>query len=332
MISYKKTWNYINKSYWKWTVLISIVVFLVGITFWLFNYDLCFEQHWSKWLDALVSAGLIAIGLTIWISERNQDAKKDLPKRLTVHFMKDEKYVMTCHEAYLAGEGDIRAWGQQIGGQMAQQPFLSFYPYITQKGPDISKDRTFNLYEVCFYLKEIPYGNKRLENEYLVWIDNQDKSPKNKAWYEPNHPTNPLSIKEIEDRLSDSNEGKNISIASLQTRLLESLNNVIQTNNLFKIENDPVLSQKIDLLLKDVFDNIENDIGRNTKFNELELKNQLLASYKKLANTKNSYKLSIDKDLADKADNLIKELLYGEIKELEEKINKYKNSQSLDNI
>jgi len=189
---------------WKWAIIITALAIVIAVYLLIIHGGIDFTEQWNIWIGAFVSFTLIILALTIWISERLNDTRNSLPKRLTVHFIKDDKYVMTCHEAYLAGISDIRAWGQQIGYQMANGS-LSFYPYITQcEKPTLSKNKDYLLFEVRFYLKEYPDTNLRLKNEYLVWIDNQDKSPKNKIWYEPNQPCKPLSIKEIEKRLMQS--------------------------------------------------------------------------------------------------------------------------------
>lgn len=197
-----------------WQSIIGAIVIAIAIIFFFYRpitLHMGISQKWNSWLEAYISLATLLIAVLIWYNEKRQDCIISMPKRLTVHFLYQKKYIMTCHEAYLASEGDIRAWGQQIGGQMAEHNYLSFYPYITQKKPILSDDKTYMMYEVFFYLKELPIpktneikyktANQKLENNYLVWIENQDDTPGNKEWYEPAQPLKPLSVNEVKERL-----------------------------------------------------------------------------------------------------------------------------------
>jgi len=71
---------------------------------------------------------------------------------------------MRCEHAYLAGTGDIRNWGQQIGGQMAGNRSLQFEPYIEElEGEEIpdAQGNFFKPYTVTFYLIELPEAQQR---------------------------------------------------------------------------------------------------------------------------------------------------------------------------
>ena len=66
---------------------------------------------------------------------------------------------MRCEDAYLSGEADIRAWGQQLGLQMGEQP-LDLQPNIlvsSGTGPThLSDELSVKKYEATFILREVP--------------------------------------------------------------------------------------------------------------------------------------------------------------------------------
>lgn len=148
-------------------------------------------------VDPYVSVVTLVVAMGLWISNANWERKQRLDFRLTVQFIYQNRTIARCEEAYLAGEGDIRAWGQQIGAQMLRTRFLKMQPYINQTGPDIKYDtqtkKEFKLYTICFYLKEKPALDsfsteqsaakdtfiQEMKTKCLVWkrIYDSDKNP-----------------------------------------------------------------------------------------------------------------------------------------------------------
>jgi hypothetical protein len=207
-----------------WILITLLLVVGIFLLFYKLNFNTegfyTKRRLWDKWFDPGIS--LFAALVTIFIALQNtySDWKDSLPKRLTVHFIKDDKFIMTCHEAFLSGEADIRQWGQQIGLQMAVKEQLEFYPFITSEKRTIKYDQilkeVFKPYEVTFYLKSIPSkNNTELEVKYLVWWDNTDKTKGNKFVYFDAHPTNFKTIKEAEHEL----ELQNIKIDDIKDNI-----------------------------------------------------------------------------------------------------------------
>jgi hypothetical protein len=113
--------------------------------------------------------------------------KNSLEKRLSIDFnFKDLngaiKTAMKCEGAYLSGQDDIRAWGQQIGKQMNDQKLLDFKPLPTQK----EGSPTWDDIEKCFFkpyhlivlidsdTEGLPTLNERIRskirlNQMLLW-------------------------------------------------------------------------------------------------------------------------------------------------------------------
>lgn len=134
---------------------------------------------WNFW-EPTLQFSILAIACLVWWGEVAQDWENSLSRRLTVWFLYPRpstdtgdsarpvapagalgQVALLCKEAYLADEGDIRAWGQSIGGQMAKTPFLAFEPKITQTPRQIvwpKDDAPFLHYHVLFRLTDLPAG------------------------------------------------------------------------------------------------------------------------------------------------------------------------------
>ncbi len=192
----------------SWVIITILLIMGIVLFFNLLNFNtegfFTKRRIWDKWFDPGI--GLFTALVTIFIALQNtySDWNNSLPKRLTVHFVYEDQFIMTCHEAFLSGEADIRQWGQQIGSQMAGE-LLSFYPFISSAKEsnryDITLKEVFKPYEVIFYLKTIPNANKKLADKYLVWWDNTDKTKGNKHVYFSSQPSKYKSIKDAENEL-----------------------------------------------------------------------------------------------------------------------------------
>ncbi|MBK9270717.1 MAG: hypothetical protein IPM48_03900 [Saprospiraceae bacterium] len=174
------------------------------------------DSWWGKWIDPIVGLTTFLLAFFLWISRLRQNWRENLPKRLTVHFKLGDKYILTCHEAYLSAAGDIRAWAQQIGSQMSGARFLEFFPYITQLNPlvKIYNSESYILYEVTLYLKNFPDPNQeklmdtRILDEYKFWIDNRDDSPANKTGYDKPHPSKALTLDQANNKIMNEEQLK----------------------------------------------------------------------------------------------------------------------------
>lgn len=181
------------------TLLTASIVF-IGL--YIANHDI---SLWSDVIDPLITIITVSTALLVYYNNSKTDWENNLEKRLTVHFELDEKYIMTCHEAYLSNESDIRAWGQTIGSQMTKKTSLDFYPFITHHKYKILYDEIakeyYKLFEVTFHFINIADQIKEdkqpnLKTKYLVWWDNNDKSHGNKEVWFDEQPTSPKSIEE----------------------------------------------------------------------------------------------------------------------------------------
>ncbi len=202
-----------------WTIFAIVLIALILILKLLPAY---FECWYTNLFDPIISITTVAIAIYIWYFQQNNYWKESLPKRLTVHFMYDGKAVLSCFEAYLSGASDVRAWSQQIGGQMTGAQ-LSFYPYIDSPNPIVKKsyfeiDKKANLskdimlYEVFFFLKHDNFIDNKggfihpeIKGKYLIWLDNNPEKPDNISFAVENRPDHPFTIEKAYEAFEKQN-------------------------------------------------------------------------------------------------------------------------------
>lgn len=195
-----------KKSYLYWGIGLFIIaisaVLMTNGTQINLSFPNVLDNWWGKFLDPIIGLFTFLLSVFIFFTSIEREALEQLPKKLTVHFMYENEYILTCYEAYLSGESDIRQWSQQIGGQMTSVYTLSFYPYIQQESKVI--DYTYKLYTVTFFLRSIPAVDankdpkrkKEVENNYIVWWDNDIDSRKNSEVIFNKRPQVPKTIEE----------------------------------------------------------------------------------------------------------------------------------------
>jgi hypothetical protein len=151
----------------KTIIFVSIGIFsIVAVV--LLSVRTSFNLHGLAVCNSTVGFGTFLVAIAIWFGELNQGWENSLPKRLTVEFLYKGQRLMLCEEAYLAGESDIRAWGQQIGAQMSRVRNLKFLPFIKQEPGRIKETRdgqAYKLYEVKFTLTELPEKRPANKND-----------------------------------------------------------------------------------------------------------------------------------------------------------------------
>ena len=202
-----KTWKifkYVISRHWCFVLSLALGF---GLTLLVFrNAQSEVYKSWNGWINPTVSFVTFLTALGIWIINAIREWKRKLPKRLTVIFKIREgegyREVMRCEQAYLAGTGDIRNWGQQIGGQMVGSRNLQFEPYIEEQEGDEMPDaqgKFFKPYTVTFYLIELPEAqqrfmkddqqrdliNQKIKDHTIVWTPDPKNTKQHLESYEP---------------------------------------------------------------------------------------------------------------------------------------------------
>ncbi len=168
----------INKKSLKILLFLTVIVFI-----WVFFFssketsiDFLVWNNWNKFITVLTFIVAIAIGWLNYI----RSWEDNLPNKLTVHFVYNEKYIMSAYTVSLSSKSDLRAWAQQIGKQMAGgNENLSFELTNSQEYLGIENNE-YKHYKLTYYLSKEPkiFKQADFQNTYLTWIveDNDNKS------------------------------------------------------------------------------------------------------------------------------------------------------------
>ena len=170
--------QYLLKNKREWVIAILIGIASIA---WLVYTGENGLNTFSNIGSVLESIGAIAT-LFIATSVLREERLKNLDKKLTVIFRFQGKEVMVCENAYLAGEADIRQWGQSIGQLMNNGSRLHFEPYIKETNDiRLHNRKQYKHYTAHFTLYELPASyieNYYQKNEYTIWICSLDNDSK----------------------------------------------------------------------------------------------------------------------------------------------------------
>lgn len=128
---------------------------------------------WIGWLlnaQSLLGVGTLLVAFFVWYGEIREDWENTLPKRMSVFFLHKGLPVIVCRNVWLAGEGDLRAWGQQVAAQSVGEHILHFYPNVKAQDPALAiwvDGKICKHYSVCFDLKDMDKDKDRKQNLFL---------------------------------------------------------------------------------------------------------------------------------------------------------------------
>lgn len=117
-------------------------------------------SNWVDWwirVQSLLGIGTLLVALFVWYGEIREDWEIALPKRMSIFFLHKGQPAIVCRYIWLAGEGDLRAWGQQVAAQAARERFLNFYPNLKAQPPSLAlwtDGEICRHYTVCFELMD----------------------------------------------------------------------------------------------------------------------------------------------------------------------------------
>ncbi len=190
---YRYVWNH-KKGFLAWVgVIFLLIVLLLLFTNGSVKND-SIVVWYGDWVDPILALLTAAIAALIAYHGYQREALNSLPLRLNIHYILNDKYTMSCREAYLSGPDDIRNWSQSIGAQMCGSR-LDFYPFLKQSGPKVLLDNgnVRIVYDVSIFLRSKPVPNSERgegvdhakfkilkdQNIYIVWEDNNPDSAGN---------------------------------------------------------------------------------------------------------------------------------------------------------
>ncbi|MFZ2470993.1 MAG: acylphosphatase [Methanothrix sp.] len=110
-------------------------------------------------MQSFLGIGTLAVALFVWYGKIREEWKNDLPKRLSVFFFYGGKPVIVCRYVWLAGEDELRTWGQQVAKQAAGNQNLDFSPDVEARKPSLAVEKNGEIckhYAVRFVLTKMP--------------------------------------------------------------------------------------------------------------------------------------------------------------------------------
>lgn len=136
---------------------IASILFLVVF---LFSMYIVWIYEKFSWGDPILGLFTFIMSIFIFMNQIRIDWESNLQKRITLFFELDGKTVMKFEKGLIPDSTDIRAWAQQIGGQMGRTRALKFEPSIEMANPKIYYDKIrkhyYKLFPVTFTLLEYP--------------------------------------------------------------------------------------------------------------------------------------------------------------------------------
>jgi len=127
--------------------------------------------NWADWLiriQAFLGLPTLFVAIFVWYGNIQKDWENSLPKRMSVFFLHNGLPAIICRYVWLAGEDDLRAWGQQVAAQAADVQYLSFYPNVNAQISKLAIWIDGNIckhYTVCFELRDM--DQKKKQNLFL---------------------------------------------------------------------------------------------------------------------------------------------------------------------
>ena len=116
-------------------------------------------------MEAVTLIAATFIAFSVLRSQRLEN----LDKKLTVEFYYAEKIVLRCANAYLAGESDIRQWGQSIGQLMNGGKRLDFEPFIKESSELVGhKGKQYRSYLIKFTLHSLDGLHNNIKASYAA--------------------------------------------------------------------------------------------------------------------------------------------------------------------
>jgi hypothetical protein len=158
--------EYLFLKQWAWTVAIAIaaIAILSGKGAWL--------QSSAGVIEAITLFAVVFTAFNVLHRQRLDE----LDKKLTVSFQYENKIVLLCENAYLAGESDIRQWGQSIGQLMNNGERLDFEPFIRETSIiDKHNKKQYRHYKVVFTLNSLSKVSEETfklyqMGKYIHWV------------------------------------------------------------------------------------------------------------------------------------------------------------------
>jgi hypothetical protein len=151
----------------RWQIVLTgiLVIVFLALLFRSLSQSKGLAEMWQSWMEPFLAFSTILIAVFIWYNEKKQDWESALPKKLDVSFQHQDEVIYRVRNAPLAGDDDIRQWGQQIGRQMNKGDLL--FNGFKVEGPNRETDKT---------------GKDVMRYTLTVWLQRIEEGKTEKTW------------------------------------------------------------------------------------------------------------------------------------------------------
>lgn len=127
--------------------------------------------------EPIVGTVTLFVAVVLYIANMRKAWEESLEKMLTARFRltKNNKMLMEVVRIPVAGEHDLRAWGQQLGAQIIYGD-RSLQYFKVERHDEVAQDGSCKEYILTFYLEQIPEILKPVyaKNDYVVLKETKD--------------------------------------------------------------------------------------------------------------------------------------------------------------
>lgn len=184
---------------WIATLLFLLVFLFSSFVGWLY--------HDISWSDPILGLFTFIMSMFIFLNQIRIDWETNLQKRITLFFELRGKTIMKFENGLIPDSTDIRAWAQQIGGQMGKTRALKFEPSIEMAASKIYYDKIrkhyYKLFPITFILLEYPDLSEEKNTEDKNMIQNEFNEGNCMYWHIEYDQRNKLQV--IKEWIKGSN-------------------------------------------------------------------------------------------------------------------------------
>lgn len=160
----KNIYDFLIGHKWKRVQLISVPLMLLACVMVGIIRGETLHDQWNNWINTFITIATLAIAVFVWVNETNTEWKQSLPKKLDVFYIFNGENYATVTNAPLAGEDDVRNWGQSIGKTILNKRANLSFSGFAAEAPQLDEKRHVMKYHISIFLTEeiqgIPLGSK----------------------------------------------------------------------------------------------------------------------------------------------------------------------------
>ncbi|WP_320008116.1 hypothetical protein [Maridesulfovibrio sp.] len=174
--------SFVKYFFWESRLIGCLLLVFVPVALLLSDWS---KFEWTKeiltasWniFEPIVGTLTLAVAVVLYVAEKRESWEESLEKVLTAEFkcVKSKSMLMEARRIPVAGEHDLRAWGQQLGAQILYGD-RSLQYFKVERRDEVAKDGSCKEYILTFYLERVPEILEPVheKNDYVVLKETQD--------------------------------------------------------------------------------------------------------------------------------------------------------------